>query len=184
MLLIDTFNVLHVTGALPPELAGPDIDGLVRLIGASRYARHSVTLACDGVGTRRAFAGLTIEFAGPGSSADDLIIERLQRTPRSSGAIVVTSDRRVSAAARRRGLRTLGSATFLRQLAHDVLARQRHPPRPTRAALAPQVPLDSHAVRAWTREFGLAADHDLDRLAAASDAMADRLLKRLTKRPK
>ncbi|MBA4028236.1 MAG: hypothetical protein C0475_03720 [Planctomyces sp.] len=181
VLLIDTYNVLHVTGVLPPELAGPDIDGLIRLIGASRYSRHSITLVCDGVGARRASAGLTIEYAGAASSADDLIIERLGHTPRSKGAVVVSSDRRVSAAARRRGLRTLSSAAFLHQLARDVVAAQRAPRRPTRRALAPAVPLDAAAVRAWARDFGIATAQEFDRLDAASLGMIGRLAQRLAR---
>ncbi len=47
-LIIDTFNVLHVTGVLPPDLAGLDVRELAELVAVSRYGRDTITLVCDG----------------------------------------------------------------------------------------------------------------------------------------
>ena len=47
-LLVDTLNVLHVTGVLPPELAGPEPADLAAWIERSRYRRQKVSLVCDG----------------------------------------------------------------------------------------------------------------------------------------
>jgi len=78
-LLIDTYNVLHTTGVLPPEMAGIDIGGLIQLISASRYRNQLVTLVCDGTGPMPSSPGLprliAVRFAGPGREADDLILE-------------------------------------------------------------------------------------------------------------
>ena len=46
--LIDTFNVLHVTGVLPPGLAGPDVTGLAALITTSRWKSAQIAMVCDG----------------------------------------------------------------------------------------------------------------------------------------
>jgi hypothetical protein len=79
MLLIDAFNVLHVTGVLPPHLAGLDVQGLVRLIGISRYARRKLLLVCDGAPPRQHAARAAhsddprIIYAGTRLKADDLI---------------------------------------------------------------------------------------------------------------
>ena len=77
-LLIDTYNVLHMTGILPPEMAGIDVGGLIRLISSSRYRRQLVTLVCDGTGPMHSSPGLprliAVHFAGPGREADDLIL--------------------------------------------------------------------------------------------------------------
>lgn len=47
-LIVDTYNVLHVTGVLPPAVAGVDVDGLASLIAASRYGGDTTWLVCDG----------------------------------------------------------------------------------------------------------------------------------------
>ena len=73
-LIIDTYNVLHVTGVLPPELAVGEPDGLARLVAQSRYASDVVWLICDGVPRGASRVGrILIEGAGPGRSADDVI---------------------------------------------------------------------------------------------------------------
>jgi hypothetical protein len=51
-LILDTYNILHVTGILPPELAGIDLPGLVGLISRSRYGHEAVELICDGAPPR------------------------------------------------------------------------------------------------------------------------------------
>ncbi len=52
VLLVDTYNVLHVTGVLPPELAGLEPMGLAELIARSRYRAREARLVCDGVKER------------------------------------------------------------------------------------------------------------------------------------
>ncbi|HMN97297.1 MAG TPA: NYN domain-containing protein [Phycisphaerales bacterium] len=47
-LIVDTYNVLHVTGVLPPALAGLDVDRLAVLIAQSRYRWETTWLVCDG----------------------------------------------------------------------------------------------------------------------------------------
>ena len=44
----DAYNVLHVTGILPPEIAGPDLPALARLVARSRYTDRACWLVCDG----------------------------------------------------------------------------------------------------------------------------------------
>lgn len=48
VLVVDAYNVLHTQGILPPDLAGPDVRGLIELIANSRYRRHRAVLVCDG----------------------------------------------------------------------------------------------------------------------------------------
>lgn len=153
MLLIDTYNVLHTSGVLPPDLAGLDAEGLADLIATSRYSDRAVKLVCDGSragsGSRR--PGVEFLFAGPGAEADDLL-ERIIRTnsaPRR--LLVISSDRRVIAAARRRRAATLPSDRFLTQLAVDRDRPQRLAP----PAFTQDIPLDSYSVAHWMREFGL-----------------------------
>jgi len=98
MLLIDTYNVLHVTGVLPPELSGLEVADLAKLVQAGRHSGHEIILVCDGTGagsskhgidpkrssggsgvkrTRHGREGrrgtVAVVYAGPGMEADSLI---------------------------------------------------------------------------------------------------------------
>lgn len=177
MLIVDTFNVLHVTGVLPPSLAGADVDELVDLLRTSRYARQRVLLVCDGAAPRSARkhlkhggsgglwaglphgAGVHVVFSGAESSADERIEALLADAPKPGrpGATVVSSDRRVQSAARRAGFASLGSERFLRNLAADhersATRLAHHAPRP---AFATDLPLDRVSVGRWLLAMGVA----------------------------
>ncbi len=167
MLLIDAYNVLHVTGILPPRLAGLDLEGLVALIGMSRYAGRGVTLVCDGVppahigsvpsarggGVRLArLTGADAVFAGHGAEADDLLESLLAADSAPRRVLVVSSDRRVRKAARRYGASEVGASAFLEQLVTDE-QRARKDPLP---AFVHDIPLDGVSVDHWLRTFGIA----------------------------
>lgn len=155
MLVIDVYNVLHVTGVLPPDLAGLDPPDLAELVSASRWGRHQAILVCDGTRPRgmrqpeRAAARML--FAGGGASADDAIARIVDESSHPRRLTVVSNDRAVQRAARRRGARVLRADDFLRQLASDA-ARAAHGrrslPRRDHGPLAP-----AH-VDAWLRYFG------------------------------
>ena len=105
--IVDTYNVLHVEGVLPPELAGPDITGLARLTADSRFAGEPVVLVCDGsppgVKERPVSVGpVQIRFAGRGRSADDEIIRLVEQSSTPRRLTIVSSDRAIQRAARRR----------------------------------------------------------------------------------
>ncbi len=163
-LIIDTYNVLHTTGVLPPEMAGIDVGGLIGLILASRYRRQLVTLVCDGTGPRPASPGLprtiAIRFSGPDREADDLILDLVEQATDRRRITVVTSDRAVADAARKRGCATLTSPTFLKRLLGDAQTR----PKP--ADDRPTGPLDAKRVDEWIEQFGLAETEVAKRPAA------------------
>jgi len=175
VLLVDTANVLHVTGVLPAHLAGPDVAELASLIAASRYrARHAV-LVVDGAGPARSkrnnpsrhtrtptapapaprdreLAGLDVVYSGAGREADDVIEMLIAQDTAPRRLLVVSADRRIIRAARRRRARTLASAEFLAQLARDNQAA-RPSPKPL-PGYAQQVPLNRYALAYWLRLFG------------------------------
>jgi len=154
-LLVDASNVLHVTGVLPPDLAGPDEVGLAGLIAQSRWQRDWVLLVCDGgaPGDRRPFPGLGIVIRATGArSADDCIVEEVRRSSFARRITVVSNDRAVIAATSRLGCRPMTSDAFLQSLADDALKHSCPiKPRPDRGA---SLPLDAQAVERWMREFG------------------------------
>ncbi len=158
MLLIDAFNVLHVTGVLPPHLAGLDVHGLIRLIGISRYARRKVLLVCDGVAPR-AHSTLAhdprITYAGGRLKADDIIRDRLATLPRSQNILLISSDRELVRDARKRRFDTRSSDMFLRHLAHDEAQPAHASARPARPPFAYEVPLDRASQELWERLLGV-----------------------------
>ena len=163
-LLVDTYNVLHVTGVLPPELAGPDAVGLARLMARSRYAGRPAWLVCDGAppGSRRSggvirqpapgVESVEIVYAGPGRDADSAIERLIERDSAPKRLLVVSSDRRILKAARKRRCAAMPSEAFLAHLAQDHA-------RPGRSAAYPafalDVPLDPLEIKRWRDEMNL-----------------------------
>ncbi len=181
-LVLDASNILHVTGVLPPELAGPDERGLVDLIRRSRWRSERIWIVCDG--GRRASSsqfhdGAVLHHAGPGSDADTVIAKLIETCSHCSSLIVVTSDRRVAAHARRRDCRTMRSEEFLEALARDCAATSSRAPRKS-AGDADRI--DAAQVAAWLAYFGLTEDrstsveHDA---AHAAEREAARLAREL-----
>ncbi len=124
-IVVDAYNVAHVTGVLPPELAEIDVPELVRVLPRTRFAREQVTLVCDGLPAGgaapvRGTGSVRVRYAGGGKSADDLIAAMVQRTTAPRGLTVVSSDRAVQRAARKRRCPVLSSEEFLRRVADDL----------------------------------------------------------------
>ena len=108
-LLIDTCNVLHRTGVLPPDMAGIDEESLATLIRGSRYRNYKSIMVCDGNarnlsgGLRGHSKGLVqFKFSGQAQSADTLILGLVERSNSPKRLIVVSSDREIQVVARRR----------------------------------------------------------------------------------
>lgn len=164
MLIVDAYNVLHVTGVLPPDLAGLDAPALAELLGRTRWASRAI-LVCDGVKPRgwpARVGGVDLRFAGPGRDADTLIERLISDDPDPRRLTVVSSDGRIRKAARRAKCRALSSEGFLAQVVAQVQA-----PRARRASPAagkPEVPLDPFALRRWLDEFGVTPE-ELRRMA-------------------
>ena len=164
-LLVDTYNVLHVTGVLPAELAGPNPRRLAVLIASSRHASRRTWLVCDGAppGSRRSGGLLRqpvpgidqveIVFAGPGRDADSAIERLIERDSAPRSLLVVSSDRRILTAARKRRCAALPSDLFLQQIADD------HARGPSRGTVYPEfaldVPLDPTETKRWRDRLGL-----------------------------
>ncbi len=155
MLIVDAYNVLHVTGVLPPDLAGLEAPDLADLVAASRWSRHQVMILCDGtkpreIRDRRGAIG--VHYAGGGVSADSAIERLVNESSHPRRLTVVSNDRAVQKTARRRGATVLRADTFLAQLAHDA----QRAPRGRKAVLRRDPgPLSARQVDAWLRYFGM-----------------------------
>ena len=166
LVLVDACNVLHVEGALPRDLAGVDLGDLADLVARSRYRHDEVVLVMDGptagpplppsASRIRAIA------SGKGRTADEVIVDRLERSSAPRSVVVVTSDNAIRRRARRRRCRLVHSEVFLAQLGRDAGSGDRR--RSSHAATPP-----SASTQAWLREFGLDEDLDGDGLARLVD---------------
>ena len=149
-LIIDAYNLLHCTHILPDRYALVGVTGLARLLLHSRYARQRIVIVCDGTPPRGHVdvPGVEILFSGPGREAD-AVIERLvaqDSAPRQ--LTVVSNDRRVQRAARRRRGQALACEAFLRQVAGDVRESGADQGEPEHG------PLEPDETAAWLAEFG------------------------------
>ena len=131
-LLVDAWNVLHQTGVLPPDMAGVGLKGLGRLIQGSRWGSGRVLLVCDGTpkGPHAGLpTGMHVAFSGPDREADDLIEAQISASTAPRLLTVVSSDRRIKAAARKRGCKVLTSSAFLERLVRDAQRPSRSAPK-------------------------------------------------------
>ncbi|MEM8739815.1 MAG: NYN domain-containing protein [Planctomycetota bacterium] len=158
-LIVDCYNVLHET--MPPALAGLDEGGLCRALAASGWASAgSVTVVADGRpkplrAATSPVADVELVFAGSHRSADDLIVQMIDRHTAPRRLTVVSSDRQIRAAARRRRARDLPSDRFIDQLARQLRRRGQGPPPPGRPRVEPLPP---ELVERWRRAFGIPDD--------------------------
>ena len=148
--MIDTWNVLHQTGILPPESAGIEVRGLVSLLNSSRWSMERITFICDGTPSENSAHGPKYQtvFTGANRSADDEIMGRVASSSSAREIIVVTSDREIIRSIKANGAKHLNSAVFLQILIEDNKAPKKkrvHRPSGLSAELADQ----------WKREFGI-----------------------------
>jgi predicted RNA-binding protein with PIN domain len=171
--LIDTYNVLHTVGVLPPDLAGIDVPGLIRLILAGRYRDQKCILVCDGQpepggAAAQPEATIAIRYSGRGRSADDLLGQLIRSSTAPRRLVVVSSDHEVQKAARKRRCTALSSAEFLQHLVSDTRGGRTGdaaPLRPRPGAMS------ETQVDRWMRVFDL--DKDPIDLSMAADAVPD-----------
>lgn len=168
-LIIDAFNVLHVTGVLDPQHAGPGLADLADLIVSSRWGGIRSSLICDGPGVNARMkppGNVEIIYAGGGKDADTLIETIVGASSAPRFLCVVSSDRRIQQAARKRRAKVISSDVFLHRLNLDA---NRRSPSPLRAPrhLKPDGPIQSPDVKKWLRRFGI-TDSDPIRRAQPS----------------
>ena len=118
-LLIDAYNLLHLT--MPRSLAGLDTAGLCAALDRTRWRWDGVTVVCDGTPgpgapTESPADSVRLVYAGAGRTADAVILDLIARDTSPKRLTVVSTDRQIRAAARRRRAASWTSAYFLRRL--------------------------------------------------------------------
>jgi predicted RNA-binding protein with PIN domain len=152
-LMIDTWNVLHQTGILPPESAGIGVRGLVSLLNSSRWSGENITFVCDGTPSGNCANGPHYQtiFTGSIRRADDEIMDRVSDSSASRSILVVTSDREIIRSIKASGAQHIGSAAFLQALVDDnQTPKKKHVRRPSG--------LSAEHAQKWKREFGIDAE--------------------------
>jgi predicted RNA-binding protein with PIN domain len=149
-LMIDTWNVLHQTGILPPESAGIGTRGLYALIEGSRWGGETVTLVCDGTSSENAMTGPNVQtiFTGPHRSADDEIMARVANSTAARSILVITSDREIIRSIKTNGAQQLGSAAFLQTLVDDCAT-------PKKQSVHRPSGLSKERANEWRKAFGI-----------------------------
>jgi predicted RNA-binding protein with PIN domain len=165
--LIDGYNLLHAMGVLGRR-AGPD--GLekarLRLLGFVRAAHAdgsaAVTVVFDaahgpaGAPHEQEYQGIHVVFANGPEQADDLIERLIQRASAPKNLAVVSDDRRIQQAARRRRCPVLGCMEYLDDLHRRRLRGRASTDRPTKPE-----GVSREETQHWLNEFG-DLEHDPD----------------------
>ncbi|MCK4871211.1 MAG: NYN domain-containing protein [Phycisphaerales bacterium] len=175
--LVDTYNVLHAAVGTAAELADLDVAELARLIGAGRFARDGVTLVCDGITAtgRERISGVDIVYAGAGRDADSVLESLIAESTAPKRLLIVSSDRRIRRAARKRRAKSMPSDVFLRRLTADARAKKHRPKRDP--PFVHDIPLDRFSVAWWMEQFGQGTPRDAESGGAGRRSLspADRL---------
>ena len=157
-LIIDGYNLLHASGVFGAD-RGPRgfeqsrialLDMLVDLLGdaaAGTIVVFDAARAPDGLPARLAHGGLRVWYAREYPDADSLIEELVEVDNAPGHLVVVSSDRRLQAAARRRRARAVGCEEWLAEAKSARRARDTQPEKPA----AP----GGEDVEYWKRYFGL-----------------------------
>jgi len=127
-LLIDGYNLLHVSDIFAGEGAGTELHrsrmALLDFLATSidPRERNQTTIVFDAAGAppglprSMTHEGMTIHFARRHSDADEMIEELLEQWPAPRELVVVSSDHRVQRAARRRGAVFIDSEQWFTEL--------------------------------------------------------------------
>lgn len=125
--LIDGYNLAHVAGLLasrsgPQELEGARLKLLQQLADAHGLQAPEVTVVFDARRSRadaraeQHYRGLRGPFSAGYPSADDLTEELIRQQPAPHTLTVVSDDRRLREAARRRDCRVLSCPDYLEKM--------------------------------------------------------------------
>ena len=98
-----------------------------------------------------AHAATEVLYSGAGVTADAVLAKLVENDSAARRLVVVSSDRAVGQAAKRRGARALGAEEFWARVTRDLAPR----PPAIREPEEKQAGLSPEATRAWLDEFGL-----------------------------
>ena len=161
-LLIDGYNLLHVTGIVGSKI-GPATfqrarNALLNFLAAAldETERTSTTIVFDGrdappgLPKHLSHAGMTVRYAPRHLEADDVIEELIAADHSPRRLVVVSSDHRLQRAAQRRKAQAVDSHIWYGELVRRRATGGGEPQAPAR----PAGPLTEGEVARWLAEFG------------------------------
>lgn len=178
-LVIDGYNLLHMTGILGSRVAPGGLErarrALLNFLAATLDAaeRGQTTVVFDareapwGAAPQFEHHGIHVRFAQEYDDADSLIEELIHRYATPKLLTVVSSDRRLRRAAERRGAVAVPSEQWYREAVRRRTMGQVH----ERPEPRPQGPLSEAEVAFWLAEF--AGVYESAELAAGENSAAD-----------
>lgn len=153
---IDAYNLLHAP--MPAVLAGLDEVSLCQTLSRSELAGQRLVVVCDGSvkpGGPDVSPTPEVEliYSGPKRSADSVLIELIEKDSAPRRLVVVSDDREIQKAARRRRAKVMTCSALIAVLARRTPSEA--PGRPTRQ-------LTRDEVDGWLDEFDLDGDQPID----------------------
>ncbi|MEP0847368.1 MAG: NYN domain-containing protein [Phycisphaerae bacterium] len=155
--LVDGNNLLHAAWNVEPERPVGRSALCTTLGDWARRTGARIHVVFDGGSPNANLAAqigdrdVLTTFSGPGISADELLLELIRKNSAPRRLVVVSSDRQIATAARRRRAQCAGSVRFwervLRTLASPAGSRELEPP-------AKRAGADAAETEAWLREWG------------------------------
>jgi len=154
-LLIDCYNVLHAEK--PELLAGLDEISLCKALATGPWRSDRIVLVCDGKPKPLGFSNSPVDnveviYSGPLLSADELIIQMVNRDTAPRRLMVISSDRQIRTLVRRRGAKSISSELFLKSLANYITGKNEQNKVNAGKFHDQQIPSDQ--VDQWLRDFG------------------------------
>ena len=190
--IIDAYNALFHSHLLPDAASDVGAKGLARLLHLAQLDHRGATIVADGSPkpndrTESRTGSAQVIFSGPNSDADTIIEQLLQKHSAPRSLTVVSNDRRLIAAAKRRRANSMSSQAFMRMLGSALRRTERQHSRRQNLvndvdAANPkywleQMSLDEPAhdpkqidreTAKWMREFGYEPDIDPDQDQSAN----------------
>lgn len=147
---------------MPPSLAGLDERRLCQLLARAGHDLGGVVVVCDGVvkphtPASSEIAGIDLIYSGPHRTADDLIVHMVDQDSAPRRLTIVTNDRQIQKAARRRRAKVRSCEALIHDLAGHA-GHGRGPSAPIASTKPDQGRLTDQQVRKWLEEFGLDSD--------------------------
>lgn len=160
-ILIDCYNLLHAP--MPPVLAGLDEVRLCELLARTPWAKSRAVVVCDGAPKPLGLVESPVDdvelvYSGPNRTADDVIRQLIVDDSAPKRLIVVSDDREIQKAARRRRARVWPCGTFVHELLKVIGGGGAPPASPRKQQQA----MSDDEVDRWLDRFGVDGDQRLD----------------------
>lgn len=158
-LLIDGYNLLRAIQSHYERTDIAEAELCMLLREYLRRSRQRATIIFDGIGPRQkerfqGAGGLQIIFSGQGIEADTIIERLIQENSAPKRLTVVSTDRRIAAAAKQRKCPSVRVLDFWQRLC-DFMEK----PAPVREPKEKHHGIGTMETELWLKEFGLAKKH-------------------------